>query len=506
MYNFKKKQLLEMIATLERANDSIENGKVKNVEEVTEILTLCQQFAIMVGNDIEKRESADNQPIVTLLEEYCEQIYQLSLKMTEMSFCKKLTKKIRGTLLRIKNGIQYDLPQEKVDVVFLPYKASMWDSLESIWIAAKNDHRCNAVVIPIPYYNKNPDGSFGEMHYEGNEFPPEVPIVPWQEYNMQIHLPEVVFIHNPYDDNNYVTSVHPDYYVKNLKPICGILCYVPYFVTDDNVNFIKTGKDSMCVTNGVLYSDYVFVQSENVKIAYINAICKIEKELGHSNLFGDLNKKIISLGSPKFDKVINSKKDDYEIPDSWIQQIANKQIVMLNTTINAFLHHNEKYLDKLRNILSFFKERDDVILWWRPHPLLLSTFESMRPQLAQEYKSIVEVYRADNYGIYDDTADLNRAIAWCDRYYGDRSSVVWLYGVTGRPVLISIINQRKRNRLSVNNWRTGDIEPNDLMDWIEGKEKWKLEMTFKDKFDSQFLDGNSGKRIFEFCIGEGQFI
>ena len=478
----------------------------KNVEETIDILTQCQQLAIEAGNDLEIREIADTQPIVTLLEEYCEQIYQLSLKLDDISYCKKLTKNIRVTLSGIKKCIQYDLPQEKMDVVFLPYKASMWDSLESIWIAAKDDDRCNAFVIPIPYYDKNPDGSFGKMHYEGNEFPPEVPIIPWQEYDIRTRMPEVVFIHNPYDNSNYITSVHPDYYARNLKEVCKMLCYVPYFVVDDSVKCISKSIDSMCATNGVLYANYVFVQSEGVKNAYIDVISEIEKEFGDSNLFGDLNKKIISLGSPKFDKVINSKKEDYELPVSWMQQIADKQVVLLNTTINAMLYYNDKYLDKLRNILSFFKEQDDVVMWWRPHPLLLSTCESMRPQLSEAYKSIVETYKADNYGIYDDTADLNRAIAWCDRYYGDRSSVVLLFGATGKPVLISIINHKKRTRLSVNNWRTGDVEPNDLADWIEGKEKWELKMAYKDKIDCQLLDGKSGKRIFEFCMKEGQFI
>lgn len=37
-------------------------------------------------------------------------------------------------------------------VVFMPYKASMWDSLESIWMAADKDERCETLVVPITYY------------------------------------------------------------------------------------------------------------------------------------------------------------------------------------------------------------------------------------------------------------------------------------------------------------------------------------------------------------------
>ena len=39
-------------------------------------------------------------------------------------------------------------------------------------------------------------------------------------------------------------------------------------------------------------------------------------------------------------------------------------------------------------------------------------------------------------GIYDDTADVDRAIACCDGYYGDWSSLVGLCREAGKPVMI----------------------------------------------------------------------
>lgn len=34
-------------------------------------------------------------------------------------------------------------------------------------------------VIPIPYYDKNPDGTFEKFHYEGGLFPDFVPMKLW---------------------------------------------------------------------------------------------------------------------------------------------------------------------------------------------------------------------------------------------------------------------------------------------------------------------------------------
>ena len=60
----------------------------------------------------------------------------------------------------------------------------------------------------------------------------------------------------------------------------------------------------------------------------------------------------------------------------------------------------------------------------------------MRPALWDRYNSITEKYKSDGWGIYDDSADLDRAIVLSDAYYGDQSSVVQLYKSTGKPIMI----------------------------------------------------------------------
>lgn len=46
--------------------------------------------------------------------------------------------------------------------LFLPYKYSMWDSLQSIHEADQKDPECEAYVMLIPYYDK--DGSMLELY------------------------------------------------------------------------------------------------------------------------------------------------------------------------------------------------------------------------------------------------------------------------------------------------------------------------------------------------------
>ena len=68
--------------------------------------------------------------------------------------------------------------------------------------------------------------------------------------------------------------------------------------------------------------------------------------------------------------------------------------------------------------------------------MIKATLESMRPGLWEAYKSLVDQYRSAGWGIYDDTADVDRAIAISDAYYGDASSVVQLYQKTGKPLMM----------------------------------------------------------------------
>jgi len=48
-------------------------------------------------------------------------------------------------------------------------------------------------VIPIPYYDRNSDGSLAEMHYEGDMFPQEVPITHYLTYDISKNKPDVIY-------------------------------------------------------------------------------------------------------------------------------------------------------------------------------------------------------------------------------------------------------------------------------------------------------------------------
>lgn len=437
-----KKQVENFIKLLEQAHKEIKR-LIENKEFLAarELLGQCQEGALNLGNLIEKTEGEGAVPI-PLIEEYCEIVYQFyeAIEQNQEIHVEKFYKTLNKNWIRITNSVKNDIKVRK-EVVFLPYKASMWDALESVWLAAKEDPDCDSYVIPIPYYDRNPDGSFREMHYEGDLYPDYVPITQYKTYNFAERQPDVIFIHNPYDDCNYVTSVHPFFYSKNLKQFTDKLIYIPYFTLNE-VDPQRTEQvekiQHFILTPGVFYADRVIVQSENMRQVYIQVLTKEFGRKTHE-IWQD---KILGLGSPKYDKVLRVKKTELEIPEEWQRIIqksdgTQKKIILYNTSVSAILQHGDRMLEKIKSVLQIFQNHmDDIALLWRPHPLIKATIASMRPNLWNEYEKLVQQYLAGGWGIYDDSPDLDRALVLSDAYYGDGSSLVRLYQKLGKPIML----------------------------------------------------------------------
>ncbi len=440
-----RQQILEVVASMHAAHQHCRDYlSGKAFQAAQGLLTDCQDAAIQIGELIEQLDGEGTEP-VAFLEQYCERLYQVNVQI-EMISPQKAYKHLEEMLLRAENAIRH--MRLRKEVVFLPYKASMWDSLESVYLAAREDEECDAYVVPIPYYDKLPDDRLGELHYEGDEYPSDIEITHYEAYDLEQRRPDVIYIHNPYDRCNVVTCVPERYFSSNLKRYTDCLVYIPYFVLDeiepDNQEAIDTMKH-FCFLPGTIWADKVIVQSEKMRQIYINEYRKAAKEVGLSGEHTDrkkLEEKILGLGSPKLDKVHSISRENLIIPDEWRRIIEKpdgiwKKIIFYNTSIGALLQNEEKMLDKMRSVFHTFQEQQDTVaLLWRPHPLIQSTIKSMKPQLWMEYEKLVRAYREEGWGIYDDSADMDRAVVLSDAYYGDQSSVVQVYQETGKPVMI----------------------------------------------------------------------
>lgn len=430
MKRYKKRDMLQSISMLKKANDAVVKTLHKAQRpDLEEALAQCQETAILLGTYLET-QGEEGISLVHMLEDYCENIYQMSQSLEDESACRKISKKIQKQLVQVENGIKFRLPDRR-EVVFLPYKASMWDSLESVWMAADQDENCDAYVIPIPYYDKNPDGTFKEEHYEADLFPDYVPITNYEEYNFEERRPDAVFIHNPYDQYNFVTSVHPFFYSSNLKQYTDTLVYIPYYATAGGMSEAQ----SQCVA--YYYVDYIVIQTEKYRKYFAEDIS---------------DEKFLPFGSPKFDRVIRLCNNPPQPPETWVSKMEGKMVYFYNTSLNGMLANTAFFLKKMEYVFKCFQGRDDACLVWRPHPLMESTFTSMRAEYKPVYDALKKYYIENNVGIYDDTPDIANTIALCDAYIGDAgTSVTSLFGIAGKPLFI--LDNNIHTEPTENDWR-----------------------------------------------------
>ena len=299
---------------------------------------------------------------------------------------------------------------ETYRVLFLPYKYSMWDSFASIFEAAKEDENCEVYVMPIPYYDKDQEGNLTEMHDESESYPDDVGIISWRGNQVDEIDPDVIFIHNPYDGNNLVTSIHPDYYTNKLVRNDRVVIYVPYYVSytdDEGISVFMGGAE--------YYTDYVIVQSEWYKE-------KFEFEMLKHNILNDGNKFIV-LGNPKYDKIRSLNKYEYPLRDDWKEKLldasGNKKFtVLLDTTFEVLTKGRGKTLKKVEEVIGFFEKQKDFALIWRPHPLIKPTLRNMCPELIPTYVKLVDRCKNLDNCIFDDTNDMHTAMAWSDAFIG----------------------------------------------------------------------------------------
>ncbi len=390
MRKFIKNNLLNLTDTFHEAIASLSDGI--NVEFLAEL----QETVVAIGNTVEESEG-ENSIVVHIMEEICELLYRLS-NVSDSSLAKSIVDEILRAATRAKAELEM-LPVI-LEIVFLPYKASMWDCMETIWEAAKADVRCNVRVIPIPYYERNKDKSLGEMHYEGNEYPSYVDITDYKAYSIEDNRPDVIYIHNPYDDTNVVTCVGSEYFSFHLKKYTDCLVYVPYFPTVLSLPEIHS-----------IHVSYAFV--DKIVVGSKAAVDMIDSVVSRH--------KILALGCPKSERIIAlSYKNPEEImPHSFRKKLTTGKSVLYNVSITQLLEGIPEKLSEIERVLNVFDKHPEIILIFRPHPLLEETIHSFGEEYYKKYCNLKERLNNMRNAILDTTADSQISICCANAYMGD---------------------------------------------------------------------------------------
>lgn len=395
--------------------EGIEYIRNNSETDITFMLSNCFGAVTAITNTVRSEEGELNS-VIPLLRKLSDDLLSLSDYSDNTSF-EKVFDQLSQQVQNIKSSINTGLTT-KLEIAFFPYKSSMWDCMESVWREAWQDEDCSCFVVPIPYYEVNGNGVSSKLCYEGNSFPDYVPVVDYSTYNLEKHHPDIIYFHNPYDQNNLITQVQKTYFSSNLKKYTDMLVYIPYFVAGAYKNI--DAARAMCLTSGAISADKVIVQS------------KLHKELFVK--LGFDSEKILALGSPKFDATLRAKEQHSEVPQKWSAKLCGKKVFLWNTTLITLLNEKD-WFEKTAKMIEVFSGDTNCALIWRPHPLMKATIQSMRPQDSATYHDLEEKIRSMDNAVIDENSDVYPAIAVSDALLSDYSSIMMQYSITGKPIL-----------------------------------------------------------------------
>lgn len=274
-------------------------------------------------------------------------------------------------------------------IAFLPYKRSMWNSMESVYEECKAAGAM-AYCIPIPYYRLKGHKEIERIDSDQELFENAVETTILKKVAW-----DFVVIHYPYDNNNLVTRMLPTYHTAELRNY-GKVVYIPYSCT--NMRQLR-------VQPGIANADYVFLGSDAEAMSFIHE---------WKNMGVNFNGRVFGYGSPKMDAM---------------QKLDSGFTTLVINSLGPFLATPMKRIGIYRDAIQ--EEIQNKMVIFRPHPLLRQTIKALRPDVEYEYNRFLEWVKQIG-GIVDESEDLERALANADYLISDPSSVLEMWASTGR--------------------------------------------------------------------------
>ena len=280
-------------------------------------------------------------------------------------------------------------------IAFLPYKRSMWNSMESVYTECWSSG-ITARVIPLPY-QRIADGKVESIDCDRDKFMVQALDVSALEKE---HF-DFVVIHYPYDDKNKVTRMCPQYHTAQLRKY-GKVVYIPYSCT--NMRQLR-------IQPGIANIDYAFLGSEAEADAFVSEWAEIGV---------DFSGRVFGYGSPKMDAISGLEHGNKTI----VINSLGPYLMAPFERLQLYQHHISNEIGKRRSVI------------FRPHPLLRQTIKSMRPDTMAAYEKFISWCETRDHVEVDETEYLEDALEQADYLISDPSSVLEMWISTGREYTV----------------------------------------------------------------------
>ena len=319
--------------------------------------------------------------------------------------------------------------REHKEVVFYTYRPDAWNGFDRAYREVMDDPDTVVYVIPVTYYHKDISGNVIDKNCHMDGFPEHVLVYGVDDYDVEAHHPDKIYIQVPFDQWNYSITTHPIYYAEYLSKHTEELIYIPFFEIDELTDEDECGcywVKSHAILPAIVYADKVVLQSENMKKYYLDALCA---EAGWKTR--KIWNKKITWQDALFEK--EQEAAQKELP-------LGKKQVLVNFEFGTFFENPDTIIRKISNTIDVFKNNPEVIMrWWVP-PYLIDNLKNVMPDTAAEFDEILTEAMNSDFILVDNTGDAQMALQDSDAYYGDACRLAKQMERQGKPLMLEDVN------------------------------------------------------------------
>lgn len=393
----------------------------KNGSEAMRLLNKCQENAISVGTQIDE-EKGEGTPTVKLLEDYCELTYGLHERIMAGDGINvyKEKKNLSKTIKEIRNSYKNDIKRHK-EVIFMPVKAKDWKYLDGMYQQLLSDTDVTVYVMPLPYAERNDDGTIGTYYYDYDSFPEDLNFLSFKSYDFNQRHPDQIIIQNPFDEYESGMTVHQFFYAKNLRAYTNELVYVHSFELDEICDEKSLANVPAYVMKpGVIYSDKIFVPSDNVKKVY----CDYLTEVTGKNSRREWEDKIHIAGYDCKSERLNRADTD-------------KKTVLFYVSASDYYVHGEKAIAWVENVFNIFlAHKLEIKIIWIEEDEAHDNIMKVCPEIYKNYMDLITIFETEQIGQRMNFKNMRSVIADANAYYGSAGYVMNLCNRKKIPIMI----------------------------------------------------------------------
>lgn len=325
---------------------------------------------------------------------------------------------ILWSLKRIKKIIL----KQKINIVFICHRPSVWNSLKTVFEACNKDEKFNVTIVAIPNKKQLPELGLDHEIYESEgaeEFFKDYPCKVIKGYNYKTKKwfdiktlkPDYVFFQQPYNINR-----SKKYKTHNVSKYAKIL-YVHYAA-----NFIGSGiLEESYPADFIKDVDTIFLQDhEDARLirAYLKKI--------------KAKSKTFLTGFPRYDDLYKLKNIDSKNWNLIKSENVKRVIWTPRWTTNE---GNCNFFEYKNFLIEYAENNKDIDFIFRPHPQAFLEWNAtgeMSLKQASEYK---KRYKKCPNAKIDTKKEYLTTFYSSDFMITDISSIVAEYFLTGKPII-----------------------------------------------------------------------